>query len=357
METKEKDKKYNITLGIMIMLFLIIVGIAIAWGLGYIHFGKQTDNNNENAINNEEDKNENNNDNGSKLGEAYVKYSDVKWQRDTYFDAANWGENVYIYGPTGKVVVETVDWETRAVKSTKTIENIEGTPKYVAGTMTCGGYDRSAILTEEGNVYLQTYISNDDGQRVDFKYEKLELGEKIVDIAALSEMRATSCFYQKFYFLTETGRLINSQGETYEERNGDYKTIIGNIDMPIYVYKDNTIGYILVDNCDDNMCKETKDKFTYNGKEIVVKNIFITQRTLDVNSKEFEVIGQSPTYTAYILTDNGELLYINDYEFNKLTLNLHSKGVKNIEKVSDNTVKVNYLNGTSKVFDDANIEI
>lgn len=32
----EKDKKYNVILGIMILLFLIVVGIAVAWGLGII---------------------------------------------------------------------------------------------------------------------------------------------------------------------------------------------------------------------------------------------------------------------------------------------------------------------------------
>lgn len=32
----EKDKKYNVVLGLMIFFFLIIVGVSIAWGLGYI---------------------------------------------------------------------------------------------------------------------------------------------------------------------------------------------------------------------------------------------------------------------------------------------------------------------------------
>ena len=32
----DKDKKYNIILGLMIFFFVIIVGIAIAFGLGYI---------------------------------------------------------------------------------------------------------------------------------------------------------------------------------------------------------------------------------------------------------------------------------------------------------------------------------
>lgn len=355
METKEKDKKYSVILGIMILLFLIIVGIAVAWGLGYVHIG---------IANKEEILNDNSNqgisiekDNKNKLGNAYIKYSNIEWQRKTIFDATTWGQRVYINDSTGKVVIETVDWQTDEITSTKTIENIEGKPKYVAGTLTCGGYDRSAVLTYEGDVYLQKYISDSKGKITDYNFVKLDFEEKIVDIAAIKETRARSCFAESFYFLTETGRLLNIEGESYEERNGNYKTIIGNIDMPIYVYNDNTIGYILINDCDRDLCKENRDKFKYNGNPIVAKKIFITERELDVNSNEFEKIGHSPTYTAYILTDMGDLLYINDYQFDKLVLKLHSNNVKNIEAISNNGVKVIYLDGTSKIFENADIEI
>lgn len=40
-----KDKKYNIILGLMIFFFVIIVGIAIAFGLGYIGINKNTNSN------------------------------------------------------------------------------------------------------------------------------------------------------------------------------------------------------------------------------------------------------------------------------------------------------------------------
>ena len=32
----EKDKKYNIILGLMIFFFILFVGVCIAWGLGII---------------------------------------------------------------------------------------------------------------------------------------------------------------------------------------------------------------------------------------------------------------------------------------------------------------------------------
>jgi len=36
----EKDKKYNIVLGLMIFFFLLFVGVCLAWGLGYIGLAK-----------------------------------------------------------------------------------------------------------------------------------------------------------------------------------------------------------------------------------------------------------------------------------------------------------------------------
>lgn len=55
----EKDKKYNIVLGIMIFLFILVVGFAIAWGLGIIGL-KDNDvkANNNNPIENNVDVNE-----------------------------------------------------------------------------------------------------------------------------------------------------------------------------------------------------------------------------------------------------------------------------------------------------------
>lgn len=47
----EKDKKYNLVLGLMIFFFLIIVGASVAWGLGYIGVNKNSINENYEANN------------------------------------------------------------------------------------------------------------------------------------------------------------------------------------------------------------------------------------------------------------------------------------------------------------------
>lgn len=52
----EKDKKYNLVLGLMIFFFILFVGVCVAWGLGFIGLKTNTDStnpNNENAVNND----------------------------------------------------------------------------------------------------------------------------------------------------------------------------------------------------------------------------------------------------------------------------------------------------------------
>lgn len=46
----EKDRKYNVVLGIMILLFLIIIGIAVAWGLGVIGLRENNEGVNDNIV-------------------------------------------------------------------------------------------------------------------------------------------------------------------------------------------------------------------------------------------------------------------------------------------------------------------
>ena len=285
----------------------------------------------------------------TKLEQAYKKYSNLQWQREGFVDAKDWGIYISIDAKSNNVKLTYME---NGNEKTVTINNIEGTPKYVAGRFNCGGYRQSVILTEEGTVYIGGETTKGDAPSVEYK--KLNLGEKILDVAALQDKRLTSCFSQVFYFLTETGKLIDVYGETYEEKNEEYKKFLGNIEMSIYVYNNNNIGYILNENCSDVGCKEIRGKFEYQGKEIVAKKIFIVERTLE--GQELETIGRSSIYTAYVYTENGELLYINDYEMNKLALKLHATGVENVEQTSTNKVKVTYTNGKNETFNGAKIE-
>lgn len=54
------EKKYNIVLGLMIFFFIIVVGVAVAWGLGYIGFNNNVDDDKDNnVVINEQEKTDN----------------------------------------------------------------------------------------------------------------------------------------------------------------------------------------------------------------------------------------------------------------------------------------------------------
>lgn len=62
----EKDKKYNLVLGLMIFFFILFVGVCVALGLGFIGIKSNVDstaNNNTNIVNNDSEKSEDNSSN------------------------------------------------------------------------------------------------------------------------------------------------------------------------------------------------------------------------------------------------------------------------------------------------------
>lgn len=343
----ENNKAKNVIIVILIILLMLCLGVVTWQYIKINNDSNNTENSHQPITNNNQSENQNTNnsdrdaasekedENSTKLGAAYVKYSDIKWQRDKKVDARTWGVEIYIDAETNKVSIIYEDLITQEVNN-EIVKNIEGTPKYVVGSYDCGGFQQSVILTEQGTVYISgKRLSGDVPIN---EYKKINLDEKIVDVATLKDKRPMTCSSQTFYFLTETGKLINSNNETYEEVNGDIKDYIGGMVNTIYIYNDNTIGFIEYEKCDDNNFKEKKSKFYYNSKEVIAKNIFAVEENL----KE----------KIYIYTDKGELLLRSDEGYE---LTLYSSGVKDLEGISEKEVKIYYMDGTSKIFDNAEI--
>lgn len=88
----EKDKKYNLVLGLMIFFFVLLVGVCLAWGLGYIGINNKNQSNNdlpninqennnnseENILDNNENINNSNNNNSNNKAETESITSDIK---------------------------------------------------------------------------------------------------------------------------------------------------------------------------------------------------------------------------------------------------------------------------------------
>lgn len=291
METKEKDKKYSIILGIMILLFLIVVGIAIAWGLGYIHFGKQGANsnevssgivdNNDDDISSESTKNpdeESQNqqpvkDNKDALKEAYKKYD---------FDWVSKKKNTITYVETDTIRIVTND------KGIKDVDFNYGTPKY---TCPLPGHEFSGItvVTEDGEVYIGKI---DDYNTYSVSaFTKVNMHEKIVDVCFSSNEIEVP--YSGPYYMTESGKVLNDKGNTYEEINRDHVASVGDVLNGVYVCEDNTIDILLND-----------ESISYNYVKAMDAN--------KNNIKAKYIFNDSNDGVYYIVGENNKLYKIND---------------------------------------------
>ena len=54
----EKDKKYNLVLGLIIFFFVLLVGVCLAWSLGYIGINNKNQSNNDLPNINQENNND-----------------------------------------------------------------------------------------------------------------------------------------------------------------------------------------------------------------------------------------------------------------------------------------------------------
>lgn len=269
METKEKNKKYSVILGIMILLFLIIVGIAVAWGLGYIHFGNKveknkednnieqnvTNSNNENKEEEEKSDGQNNKkDNATLVAEAYKKYN-LDWANKKYY------ETLYIKDGKIKVKLDSIEQE---------IKFHYGKPVVVESS-TYMDMTGIIVINDNNEAYISNelvYINENGPMSLDvskISFTKMNFKEKIVDVSLM--VGDAGLPYSGPYFMTETGNVVNKEGKTYEEINKDHIYAIHFVDSPLHVYmcEDSTLDvhkinneFIKVVNLDNEIIKAKK---------------------------------------------------------------------------------------------------
>lgn len=285
METKEKDKKYSITLGIMILLFLIVVGIAIAWGLGYIHFGKQAEVENNNDISSENvnkpsDELQAQNpvkDNKELLKEAYKKYD---------FDWVSKKKDKLTYIENGMIKIELGE-KTYEVKF-----------EYGEAVLVCDkqGQEFSGIvvLNDKGEIYKSSgaeYDTNGILKSNTFTFTKLDLNEKIVDISRTGNLGAIP--YSGPYYMTQTGKVIDSENKTYEEINKDHINIFGGLDYLTFICEDKTID---VGRTDGEYIKIVDGE----GNPIKAKYAINPN-----NGYEYKIVDEKDNYYSLLFSSNG----------------------------------------------------
>lgn len=306
----EQDKKYNITMGLMVFCFVVIVAIALGLGLGYIKIGSNDDNVDTNVgnagqvENKEEDK--------INLEDVYKKY-DFDWV------SKNKREGIYI--KDGKIKIELGE-KTYEVKFSY------GTPVLVCG-IPAQSFTGLVVLNDKGEVYKSSeavYDVNDNLQSGNFTFTKLNLNEEIVDVSRSGGDGAVP--YSGPYYMTKSGKVIDSENKTYEEINKDHINLFGGLDYLIFVCEDKTID---VGRISGDYIKIVDS----NGKNIKIKYIFDPN-----NSNEYKIIDENDKYYTLLFNSNGVAYY-------------EEKKVK--EFSYDNTkyiAKVTFMDGETENYED-----
>lgn len=269
----EKDKKYSVIVGLLIFFFILFVGVCVAWGLGYINFGKQS-NSNEITNGNVTTPNVSNEvtNKGDALKSAYEKY-DLKWI------SKNQDETVYV--------------ENKAIKIKEQDKTFDvafnyGTAKYVCA-LPGQAFNGISVVTEEGEAYIGTF--NDSKYSTTFT--KVEVADKIVDVSCFGGKGAV--MYSGPYYMTESGKVIDRTGATYEKINKNHIETVGTPGLLVYI-------------CDDKTTDIPKENNEYikivdeNGKNIKAKKLFI--ESSEGNEKLYLVNEENKLY-KFEINNNG----------------------------------------------------
>lgn len=310
---KTDGKGSATVLGVIIFILVIVIAVILAWSLGYIHFGKQiesTDNTlNENLSEGSEYSQEiTEKSNSESLKEAYKKYG---------FEWISKKKSTMTYVMTSTVRIEV----------NNQIQDVEfnyGEPLY---SCPLPGQDFMGItvVTKDGKAYIG-YFENGDFSKVTFT--KVNISEKIIDVSMLGSDSSVA----GPYYMSETGKVYDRDGNEYEEVNRNHIDSIGTAINIVYICEDNTID---IPASNGNVTEYVK-VIDSNKKYVKAKQIFM----------------DSLNDVFYIVTENNELVKINDMETG-LVANVNSKTVSKVSYTEKNKhMVVNFTDGTKTIYDE-----
>lgn len=207
--------------------------------------------------------------------DPYANYKDYEWG-STKFGS----KDAYIEIKNNKVYVTYYNKTTQ-------VKNISGTPKKVTGNVG-GGIMYYYILTQQGKetkVYLLEWTDTT-------ATAELLKGVSKYNIVDFTTANNESVVLRAMYFLTADGKLIDTKGDTFEALNKNFVTSFGTLGFNLYI--DNK-GYVYYSKKGDANYKTVTNA---NGNK--------------VKSKEWYGQDGSTGYTAIIITDDNQIIYVDD---------------------------------------------
>lgn len=254
---------------ILIVIFIITTIIASILAIYFAIFKDSSYKNNESIVTEEPNNNEENiqnnqteinEDNTNENVDPYANYKDFKWMTGNSVDFP------IIDGPDLKIIENKL----YIVKGDQKEEvPINGTVKCIKGFINGGTLGSIYILTNEGKAFTFNY----EFQLSSYKNENTLL--EFVNAIKLTEVLPTEKILEIYiggfavphygihgpYFLTDSGKLINSNGMSYEELVKNHIERFGNLDDFIYINNDATLSFHRANyDCNDVLISETLNK-------------------------------------------------------------------------------------------------
>ena len=261
----DNSKRKNI----LIVIFIITTVIASILAIYFAIFKDSSYKNNESIVTEEPNNNEENTqdsqteinkDNTNENVDPYANYKDFEWMTGNSVDFP------IIDGPDLKIIENKL----YIVKGDQKEEvSINGTVKCIKGFINGGTLGSIYILTNEGKAFTFNYefqlsSYNNENTLLEFvnaiKLTEVLPTEKILEIY-IGGFAVPHYGIHGPYFLTDSGKLINSDGMSYEEVAKNHILKVGTLGDRVYINSDATVSFHRANyDCNDVLTSEQRKR-------------------------------------------------------------------------------------------------
>ena len=282
---------------ILIVIFIITTVIASILAIYFAIFKDSSYKNNESIVTEEPNNNEENTqnsqteineDNTNENVDPYANYKDFEWMTGNSVDFP------IIDGPDLKIIENKL----YIVKGDQKEEvPINGTVKCIKGFINGGTLASIYILTNEGKAFTFNYefqlsSYNNENTLLEFvnaiKLTEVLPTEKILEIY-IGGFAVPHYGIHGPYFLTDSGKLINSDGMSYEEVAKNHILKVGTLGDRVYINSDATVSFHRANyDCNDVLISE----FLNSGKDQKLKIKYLCHLSNRDTNTTFYAIGQ-----------------------------------------------------------------
>ncbi len=207
--------------------------------------------------------------------DPYANYKDYEW-----------GSTIFKADSSSKEKIEIKNNKVYLTFSNKTVQvkNISGTPKKVIGTVN-GGIMYYYILTQEGKIYTVEW--SDMTATADLLKDMNKYN--VVD---LTVGNGRGYVYRNIYYLTLDGKLIDVNGDTFEELNKNFVASFGSPSHVVYIDNKAHVYYSKKGDANYTTIKDT------NGNKVKAKELYMQ--------------GTNDGKIIIIITKDSQIIYVNN---------------------------------------------